>query len=107
MLAAEPVVSRWLAKPRRWRRVQRLNAPIMNVYLWHMAPALTIAVAFYPTGIMPQPATGTGEWWLTRLAWFGLLTALLVALVAVLDCAERPMLQLPTGIGAPGWPARC
>jgi fucose 4-O-acetylase-like acetyltransferase len=102
-LAAEPVVSRWLARPRRWRRVQRLNASVMTVYLWHMVPALVIAVAFYPTGVMPQPAVGTGEWWLTRLAWFGLLTLVLVPLVAVITWAERPMLRLPAGVGPSGW----
>jgi hypothetical protein len=102
-LSAEPPVSRWLARPRRWRRVQRLNASVMTVYLWHMVPAIAIAVAFYPTGIMPQPAIGSGEWWLTRLAWFGLLTVVLVPLVAVVMRAERPMLRLPTGIGPSGW----
>jgi hypothetical protein len=60
-------------------------------------------VAFYPTGIMPQPAIGSGEWWLTRLAWFGLLTVVLVVLVAAINWAERPMLRLPTGAGPSGW----
>lgn len=103
VLAAEPAVSRWLDNPRRWRRVQRLNAPVMNVYLWHMVPALVIAVAFYPTKIMPQPAIGSGLWWLTRLAWYGLLTVVLVLLVAMVTWTERPMLRLPAGIGPSGW----
>jgi fucose 4-O-acetylase-like acetyltransferase len=103
VLAAEPAVSRWLAAPRRWRRVQRLNASVMTVYLWHMVPALVIAVAFYPAGIMPQPAIGSGEWWLTRLAWFALLTAVLVPLVIAIMWAERPMLRLPAGLGPSGW----
>jgi len=68
-----------------------------------MVPALVIAVAFYATGIMPQPAIGSGEWWLTRLAWWGLLTVVLVALVAAINWAERPMLRLPTGAGPSGW----
>lgn len=103
VLAAEPAVSRWLARPRRWRRVQRLNTFVMTVYLWHMAPAIVVAVAFYPTGIMPQPAVGSGGWWLTRLAWFGLLTVVLVPLVAVITWAERPLLRLPAGVGPSGW----
>jgi fucose 4-O-acetylase-like acetyltransferase len=103
VLAAEPAVSRWLARPRRWRRTQRLNASVMTVYLWHMAPALVIAVAFYPTGIMPQPAIGSAEWWLTRLAWLALLTLVLVPLVIVITWAERPMLRLPAGLGPSGW----
>jgi hypothetical protein len=103
VIAAEPAVSRWLERPRLWRWVQRLNAPIMNVYLWHMVPALVIAVAFYPTGIMPQPPIGSGEWWLTRLAWYGLLTVVLVLVVVAVTWAERPMLRLPAGLGPSGW----
>jgi hypothetical protein len=75
----------------------------MTVYLWHMAPVIVIAVAFYPTGIMPQPVIGTAAWWLTRLAWLGLLTVVLMPLIAVIMWAERPMLRLPAGIGRPGW----
>ncbi len=103
VLAAEPAVSRWLARPRRWRRVQQLNASVMTVYLWHMVPAIVIAVAFYATGIIPQPAIGSGQWWLTRLVWLGLLTVVLVALVAAINWAERPMLRLPAGVGPSGW----
>jgi fucose 4-O-acetylase-like acetyltransferase len=103
VIAAEPAAARWLTRPRRWRRLQRLNASVMTVYLWHMVPALLIAVAFYPDGIMPQPAIGSGEWWLTRLAWYGLLTVTLVVLVAAVEWAERPILRLPAGAGPPGW----
>jgi fucose 4-O-acetylase-like acetyltransferase len=103
VLAAEPAVSRWLARPRRWRRVQRLNASVMNVYLWHMVPVIVIAVTCYATGIMPQPVIGSGEWWLTRLAWYGLLTVVLVTLIVAINWAERPMLRLPAGAGPPGW----
>ena len=70
LLALEPVVSRLLVRPRLWRRVKNLNATVMTLYLWHMAPVIVIAVAFYPTGVMPQPAVGTAQWWETaaRLA---------------------------------------
>ncbi len=103
VLAAEPAVSRWLARPRRWRRVQRLNDSVLSVYLWHMAPALVIAVAFYPTGIMPQPTIGSGAWWLSRLAWFGLLTVVLVPLAAAMTWIEGLVSRLPAGIGPSGW----
>jgi hypothetical protein len=102
VLAAERPVCRLLARPRLWRRVQRLNATVMTVYLWHFAPVIAIAVVFYPTGVMPQPAIGTAEWWELRPAWFALPTLVLVPLVLVLDRAQRPMLRLPAGLGPAG-----
>jgi len=103
VLAAGPAVSRWLARPRRWRHVQRLNSSVMSVYLWHMVPVIVVAAAFYPTGIMPQPTVGSGAWWLTRLAWFGLLTVVLVPLAAAMTWVERLVFRLPAGFGPSGW----
>ena len=102
VLVAEPPVSGWLATGRRWHRVRQLNAQVMNAYLWHFVPAIVIGVAFYPTGILPQPAVGSLEWFELRLAWFALLTMVLVPLVIVVALAERPMLRLPAGLGRPG-----
>jgi fucose 4-O-acetylase-like acetyltransferase len=102
VLAAEPVASRWLARPRRWRLVARLNGPVMTVYLWHMVPVVIVGVALYPTAVMPQPAIGSAQWWLTRPAWLGACALILVLLVVVVMRAERPMLRLPTGLGTPG-----
>jgi len=101
VLAAEPAVSRLLARPRPWQRVRRLNATVMTVYLWHFVPAIVIAVAFYATGVMPQPAIGTAEWWELRPAWWALLTVVLMPLVMAVTRAERPMLRLPAGLGPP------
>jgi len=99
--AAEPAAST-LARPREWHRVQRLNNAVMTVYLWHFVPVLLIAMAFYPTGVMPQPAIGTAQWWELRPAWLALLTAVLVPLTLVIMWAERPMRRLPAGAGRPG-----
>ena len=102
VLAAEPWVSGLLARPRVWEWVKRLNSTVMTVYLWHFVPAIVVAVAFYATGIMPQPAVGTAEWWELRPAWWALLTVVLVVLVMAVTWAERPMLRLPAGLGRPG-----
>jgi len=99
VLAAESAASRLLARPGLWQRVRRLNAAVMTVYLWHFVPVIVIAVAFFPTGVMPQPAVGTAQWWELRPAWFALLTVVLVPLVMVVMWAERPMLRLPAGLG--------
>ena len=95
VLAAESAASRLLARPGLWQRVRRLNAAAMTVYLWHFVPVIVIAVAFFPTGVLPQPAVGTAQWWELRPAWLALLTVVLVPLVMVVMRAERPMLRLP------------
>jgi fucose 4-O-acetylase-like acetyltransferase len=102
VLAAEPFVSRWLARPRRWRAITRLNPAVMTVYLWHMVPVVIVAVALYPTAVMPQPAIGSAQWWQTRPAWLGACALILVPLVLAVMRAERPMLRLPSGLGTPG-----
>lgn len=105
VLAAEPVMSRLLLRPRLWQRVSRLNATAMTVYLWHFVPAIVIAVACYPTGVMPQPAIGTALWWGLRPAWLALLTAALIPLVMAFRPAERPPRWLSSGPGRSGpWP---
>jgi len=106
VLAAAPAVSRLLARPRWWRPVTRLTPAVMLVYLWHMVPVVIAAVAFYPTGVMPQPRIGSAEWWELRPAWIALLAAIGVPLIAGLLWLHRPLLRvLPTGLG-PGrpWP---
>lgn len=102
VLAAEPLGARLLSRDRRWRLVKAVNSVVMNVYLWHFVPAIVIAVAFYPTGVLPQPSVGSAEWFAWRLAWWALLTAVLVPLVVVVTRAERPLIRLPAGLGPSG-----
>lgn len=102
VLSAEPRMNRLLARPERWRLVRRMNSLVMNVYLWHFVPVLVIAIAFYASGVFPQPAIGTGEWWAYRFAWFALLTLVFVPLLALVTWLERPMLRLPAGLGHGG-----
>ena len=102
VIVAEPWVTGLLAKPERWRTVRRLNSLVMNVYLWHFVPVVVIALAFYTTGVIPQPGIGSGEWFALRLVWFALLTAVFVPLVALVTWAEQPMRRLPAGQGRSG-----
>lgn len=95
LLAAEPAVSRLLRRPGLWRSVTRLNDKAMTVYLWHMAPVIIIAVALYPTGLVPQPPIATAQWWALRLAWFVLLTEVLILVVLAFAWADRG--RLPAG----------
>lgn len=102
VLAFEPAGTRILQRPAVWRGVRRLNATVMIVYLWHFVPVIVVAVAFYPTGLLPQPPVGSAEWWALRLVWFALLTVVLIALVLLLMWAQRPLLRIPAGVGPPG-----
>ena len=100
VLAVAPAVSRLLARPRLWRLVARLNPAVMLVYLWHMVPVVLVAIAFYPTGLLPQPRIGSASWWELRPAWEALLAVILIPLIAGLLRLHRPLLRaLPTGVG--------
>jgi hypothetical protein len=108
LLTAEPAMSRILARP-RWRElVTWLNSKGITIYLWHMAPVVIVAVALYPTGLMPQAPIGSAHWWLSRLVWFAVLTLVLVPLVTAVRWADRPLRLLPPGIGRLGpWSPAC
>ena len=50
---------------------------MLTVYLWHMTPVVVVAVALYPTGLLPQPAIGSAGWWALRPAWIAALALIL------------------------------
>jgi len=102
LLTLEPAVSWLLRRPGLWRSVTRLNDKAMTVYLWHMAPVIIIAIALYPAGLLPQSAIATASWWALRLAWFVLLTEVLVLIVLAFSWADRP--SAGTGPDSPGGP---
>jgi fucose 4-O-acetylase-like acetyltransferase len=110
LLAAEPAVSRWLARGRLWAAVSWLNARVLTVYLWHMVPVVVVAVALYPTGVLGQPPAGSGGWWALRLAWIAALAVVLVPAAIFLARFERPLrrpvrpARSPAGL-ARSWPA--
>ncbi|HEX8004292.1 MAG TPA: acyltransferase [Mycobacteriales bacterium] len=90
VVLARPLVTRWLARPRVWTAVVALNGVIMTVFLWHLTALLLAVFVLLPRGWFPQPAVGSGAWWLTRPLWFAVLLALLAGLVAVFGRLERP-----------------
>ena len=104
VLAAAAAVSRVLVPPPLVAAGRPANPAVMLVYMWHMVPVVIAAVAFYPTGVMPQPWIGSAEWWELRPTWEALLTAILIPLIVGLLRLHRPLLRvLPTGLG-PGLP---
>lgn len=77
------------------------NNNVMALYLWHMIPVVIVAIVGYPTGLLPQPALGTGQWWLARLEWVAVLSIAVAIEMALLWWGRRlfaaplPMLGVP------------
>ncbi|WP_033282140.1 acyltransferase family protein [Streptomyces sp. NRRL F-525] len=88
-LLLAPVLRRLLEGERLWRVVRPLGGASMTLYLWHMLPVLIVAAAFYLTGLAPEPAYGSGSWWVLRVPWVVVLGVLLVGVVGVLGPLER------------------
>lgn len=79
LVAAAPTVTAWLRRS-RWPGVLVIaNQNAFALYLWHMVPVLVVALIAYPTGLLPQPDLGSGLWWLWRLAWVAILSAVTAA----------------------------
>ncbi len=85
-------------RPRRPALIAAANRVAMGAYLWQFAGILLAAVVLLPTGILPEPATGTVAWWAWRPAW---LVACLVAVAAVLATVGVRATGRP-GPGRPG-----
>jgi surface polysaccharide O-acyltransferase-like enzyme len=75
LVAAAPAVTAWLRRA-RWRHLLTIaNQNALALYLWHMVPVVVVALACYPAGLMAQPNLGSSAWWLWRVAWVAVLTA--------------------------------
>jgi hypothetical protein len=103
VVLAEPAVTRVLDQRNRGRRVQRVNASAITVYLWHMIPVVVIAVVVYPRVPLPQPVIGSVSWWALRPVWVVGLAALLVPMTLAVDRFQAPLLpaRLPPTPSAP------
>ncbi|WP_431237107.1 acyltransferase family protein [Mycolicibacterium aichiense] len=84
VLAVAPAVNRMVKSVRTQRVLAVANDNVMALYLWHMVPVVIVAVAGYPTGLLPQPTLGTASWWWFRLEW--------VAILAVVAAVELLLL---------------
>lgn len=109
LVSVAPPLTRWLSRS-RWRRpLATANQKVMAVYLWQMVPVVVVALVGYPSGLLPQPATGTGPWWWFRPVWLVILAVVLAAELTVLWMARSvfdralPMIAaaLPASSGPP------
>ncbi|OCB14135.1 hypothetical protein A5717_11505 [Mycolicibacterium porcinum] len=101
LIAAAPAVDRALKAARVQRSLAVANGAVMGLYLWHMVPVVVVALIGYPTGLLPQPPMGSGEWWLVRLPWIAAIFIVAVGLMAFLRWQRRwlaaplPPLRVP------------
>lgn len=84
-IAVAPALNR-LLRPDRIQRVLSVgNTNVMALYLWHMIPVVIVAIVGYPAGLLPQPELGTVAWWLARLEWVTVLSAVTAVELALLS----------------------
>ncbi|AQT79056.1 hypothetical protein B1R94_06880 [Mycolicibacterium litorale] len=89
VLAAAPAVNRALTSARAQRVLTVANDNVMALYLWHMMPVVVVALAGYPTGLLPQPTLGSAAWWLFRLEWIAMLAVVAAVELALLWSGRR------------------
>jgi hypothetical protein len=100
LVAASPAVTRRLRRSRWQRPLAAANNNVMAVYLWQMVPVVVVALVGYPTGLLPQPEAGTGQWWGFRLVWLLILTVVMTAQMALVwlgrSVFNRALPAIPT-----------
>jgi hypothetical protein len=91
LLAMEAPVRRWLQRSIPWTLTVLVNSRIMTLYLWHLTVmVLLVALAMQFGGIGLHTLPGSGDWWLVRLLWLGVLFAVLQVFIALLGGYEQP-----------------
>lgn len=90
LVAARPMLDRWLSSPPTYKVVALLGARSMSIYLWHTLAPAVLALGLVQTGLWPTAATGTAGWWLLRLGWVAVCVAITVPVVLVVGRWERP-----------------
>ena len=91
VLALEPVLARWLGRPRPWAATVLVNTRIMTIYLWHltaMVGVIGLSLLLDGLGLGVEPLTRA--WWLTRPLWWATLALVTLGLVALLGRFETP-----------------
>ena len=101
VLLLRRATDRWLTRPRVWLAVVTVNAVVMTLYLWHLVPVVLAGVALMATGVFPQPAVGSGEWFALRVPWVLVLAVLLAGLVAVVGRWESRAARTVDGDPSP------
>jgi fucose 4-O-acetylase-like acetyltransferase len=87
MLLHDPA-QRWLSRRRPWLVVVATNSVLLTIFLWHMSAVLVVAGSLSWAGILPTPRVASTAWWLWRVPWLLMLSAVLAMLVAIFGRIE-------------------
>jgi surface polysaccharide O-acyltransferase-like enzyme len=91
VVLAEPILDRLAHRRAVWGGVVAVSSQIMTLYLWHFtAMILVIGASVLAGGLGLGAVPNTGTWWLTRPAWFIVLTVVTVILSLLFARFERP-----------------
>ncbi|HET6966884.1 MAG TPA: acyltransferase family protein [Ornithinibacter sp.] len=91
VLSIEPLLARWMRRPRPWAATVLVNSRIMTIYLWHltaMIAVIGVSLLLGGPGLGAEPLTL--EWWLTRPLWWAVLALVTLGFVALLGRFETP-----------------
>ncbi|KGN41536.1 acyltransferase family protein [Knoellia aerolata] len=91
VLALEPLLARWMQRPRAWTATVLVNTRIMTLYLWHltaMVLVIGVSVLLGGPGLGIEPLTG--GWWASRPLWWAALALVTTGFIAVLGRFETP-----------------
>jgi hypothetical protein len=98
LLALEPRLGRWLARPRPWAATIAVNGSIMTLYLWHLtAMVAVVGFSILAGGIGLGIEPSTAAWWLTRPLWVAALGVATLPWLGWFGRFERPALRRPIG----------
>lgn len=83
-----------------WTAVVAVNSVVLTLFLWHMLAAVLTGALLHGTGLLPEPAVGSGEWLLLRIPWVLAVSVVMGVLVAVFGRVEAR-----TAPSSAGWRA--
>lgn len=90
LLAIEKPMRRVLESLRLWAATVLINSMIMSIYLWHITiMVVLISLLFLADGFGLRLEPGTGEWFLSRIAWIAVLYVLLLPVALLVSPLER------------------
>jgi hypothetical protein len=91
VLALEPVLARWMARPRAWAGVVLVSSRIMTLYLWHLTAMVSVigaSMLLGGVGLGVEPLSR--GWWLSRPLWWLVLGAVTLGFIAAFGRFETP-----------------
>jgi fucose 4-O-acetylase-like acetyltransferase len=102
VLALEPLLARWMTRPRAWTATVLLNTRIMTLYLWHLTAMVLVIGASLVLG---GPGLGVEPlsplWWVSRPLWWAVLGLVTTGFVMLLGRFETP--RPATSPPPPAW----